>query len=221
MTGMPRTAAEVWRRLFLHNVAFSDNHGRLDALYVLKDPWKIDTPKDQSRLRSTNDLISRNFGHVRRLLEVGCGEGYQSRELLKICDELIGVDVSRRAVRRAQRLCPDGTFLVGDIFSDVLVDGQPFDLVVACEVLYYMKDVASALEQLSELGVGCVVSYYMGMADRLDPFVLQTPGVRTHTIRHAGWSWKVAWWRMSRRRPNQGAVDGLIGAANLPAGPLY
>jgi SAM-dependent methyltransferase len=188
-----------WTRIPLHGVHFSDRYGRLDLLYRIRDPWEMETEQQRYRFRETNRLIEANFGRVGRILEVGCGEGHQSEELLRVCDELVGIDVSARAVERARERCPDATFAAGDVF-DSRLDEESFDLVLGCEVLYYMKDVASALDRFSALGRGCLVSYYAAPAKQLDPLVDAVDGVESETIRYGDSSWKVSWWRNGPER---------------------
>jgi Nodulation protein S (NodS) len=185
-----------WTRIPLHGVHFSDRHDRLELLYRVPDPWQMESEKQSFRFHETNRLIEEHFGRVATLLEVGSGEGHQSAHLLRVCDRLFGIDVSRRAVVRARRRCPDAVFAAADV-GDVeqVLPTMRFDLVVACEVLYYMSDVAGTLKRLSELGRACLVSYYDDPADRLDPHVLGIPGVESELIRHGESTWRVAWWR--------------------------
>jgi SAM-dependent methyltransferase len=193
---LPEILRTSWTRVALRNVHFADKHRRLNNLYCLRDPWEMETERQRFRFQETNRLIEANFGRVRRILEVGCGEGHQSQELLHVCDELVGIDVSARAVQRARERCPDATFEVGDVFAFTPSgSGRPFDLVLGCEVLYYVRDVAAALERFCELGNACLVSYYEGPAARLDPYVSAMPGVESTTVGEIGSSWKVSWWR--------------------------
>src|SRR5689334_14267290 len=107
----------LWKRYFLRDVRYRNDFGKLESLYLLEDPWQMDSPGEQFRFEQTNELIARQFGRVGSILEIGCGEAHQSLWLAQTCGQLTGVDVSARAIARAQRRCPAATFLVGDIFS--------------------------------------------------------------------------------------------------------
>ena len=183
----------MWQRIALRNIHYSDRHRRLDALYRMPDPWEMETERERFRFQETNRLIYRNIGRPVRLLEVGCGEGHQSQELLKTCDRLVGIDVSRRAVQRSAERCPHATFRVGDVLSCNPL--ERFDLVVACEVLYYMQDVASAIERISDLGQWCLVTYFDVHADRLDPYLEGIPEVKSDRFHYGDTGWKAFWWR--------------------------
>jgi len=145
------------------------------------------------RFAQTNRVIARQFGHVGSLLEIGCGEGHQSVHLATICDRLIGIDVSPRAVERARMRCANGEFLVGDAFSAGIGRG-PFDLVVACEVLYYSSNVNAFLNRMRQLGQNGLVTYYVRELAMLDPEILRIPDVALDMIEFNSVRWRVAWW---------------------------
>ena len=186
----------VWKSALLRGVHYGDSHGRLDALYRLHDPWGMEGEAEQFRFGETNRIILENMGHVGTLLEIGCGEGHQSLRLLQVCDSLHGVDVSARAIERARTRCAAATFSVGDLFSMTEREHRTrVDLVVACEVLYYMRDIRSTVSQLSSLGRSCLVTYYQGQAARLDPVIEAISGVRSERFAHGDTVWNAHWWK--------------------------
>src|SRR4051812_34342504 len=101
MPSIPISLRRLWTRVMLRGVHYRDRHQQLDMLYRVRDPWNLDSPREHFRFEETNRLITREFGHVPNLLELGCGEGYQSRHLEKVCDRLHGCDISANAVERA------------------------------------------------------------------------------------------------------------------------
>jgi SAM-dependent methyltransferase len=183
-------------RTFPCGADYRDEVERFNRLYLVRDPWSLNSESELFRFRQTNRLIVDNFGHLRSLLEIGCGEGIQSRHLQKVCDCLYGIDVSERAVRRARRRCPRDIFGAGDMYGlPQPLPSPPFDLVTACEVLYYMADVPRALRRLSELGRVCLISYYGGAREVLDKHAKEMPGVQFETVSYQDASWTLAWWR--------------------------
>jgi SAM-dependent methyltransferase len=182
-------------RAFPYGMHCRDEVARFDRLYLVRDPWSLNCDRERFRFRETNRLIIENFGHPHSLLEIGCGEGRQTSELQQVCDRLYGIDVSRRALRRAERRCPQATFAVGNAYGlSPFVQAPRFDLVTACEVLYYMADVPRAVKRLSELGRACLVSYYDGAHEVLDKYIKNIPGVRLEIVSYEDTSWKLAWW---------------------------
>ena len=187
---------KLWMRLALRGVQFADKHATLDRFYKVKDPWGMDSPRELFRFFETNQLIRTHFGRPNRILEIGCGEGHQSVELLKISDHVFGLDVSSRAISRARMRCPTATFAVGDISStQIAKQWVPFDLVVACEVLYYMKDVPAALAAMQRLGRGCFVSFVDSRRERLEPLIAAIPRTSSHRIEFQNLGWTAVWWR--------------------------
>lgn len=185
----------LWSRCLLRGVHYRDEHSKLDALYRIRDPWNMADESEQFRFQETNRRILATFGRVRSLLEIGSGEGHQSCELLKICDSLYGMDVSERAVSRARARCPKGAFSTGDIFDTESLRNLPYvDLVMACEVIYYMSDIESVIDRLSKLGRNCMVTYYQSQASLLDPYFLKMRNCCRDEFRYNAKTWRIAWW---------------------------
>src|SRR6516162_1356518 len=96
------------------------------------------------------------------------------------------------------RLSVDGAaFVAGDLTKVVRFINAPqrFDVVVACEVLYYIEDVPRALKQISDLGRHCLVTYYSSHREKLDQELAGIHFAGRETIRCDDHSWSVVWWR--------------------------
>lgn len=197
MKKLSRINAEMfrlWKRFVLRGLHYSSNYKRLDWLYFLKDPWKLTSPVENYRFEKTNELILQFFGKINSLLEVGCGEGFQSVHLVKICNELIGIDVSHRAIERAKLKCPKARYFCCDIYSDEILKYSPYNLVVACEVLYYVKDVLSFLTKADQLGEHCFFSYIVRESPILDAYIRSMKKAQLNEISFSDIKWRVAWW---------------------------
>jgi len=189
----------LWMRYALRGVAQSDNHSRLDLAYLVPDPWKLDSEPERARFRGTSERLERVFGRPRTILEVGCGEGIQSEYFARQCDHLTGIDVSARAIERARSRLPAAEFLVGDLVAQPWAnDVGRFDVVVACEVIYYMRDVPAFLAAMSRLGRGCMVTYFAAAERKMGQFVRVIPGVAMETLTHGEASWHIATWKPAR-----------------------
>ena len=187
---------DYWVRLALRRVHYTDRADKLDRLYRVEDPWHLQSAKEQGRFQWTNRLIAEQFGRPETILEIGSGEGHQSRYLTQACDRLYGIDVSPRAVRRARQRCPTAQFAAGGPFGFRFPDmPQPVDLVVACEMLYYVKDIPRFLDRLSQLGRACLVTYYAGQAAALAPYFADRPGCEREQFRADDTEWRAVWWR--------------------------
>jgi SAM-dependent methyltransferase len=191
---------DYWLRLALRGVHYAGPARRLDYAYLVEDPWQLASLKEQARFGWTNQLVADQIAPHDTILEIGCGEGHQSQYLARRCRQLYGIDISPRAVRRARRRCPEGSFAVGDPFSLRFRDMPPVvDLVVACEMLYYVKDIPGFLARISDLGYACLVTYYSGQAPSLDPYFAALPGVERSQFSSDMVTWIAVWWRNHQR----------------------
>ena len=191
---------KVWRRIALRNLTGTDNHKQLDRLYAMQDPWQMESLKEQFRFEMTNALVQAKVGRVGTLLELGCGEGHQSQHLATLCDQLYGLDVSPRAVERARKRLPAALFDVGTLpLVPRTPPGGRFDLVVACEVLYYMSDIATAVKAMNELGDACLVTFFGPSAGIVAKHVDGIPGIERGWFFHDPYAWLWVFWRPERR----------------------
>jgi trans-aconitate methyltransferase len=104
------------------------------------DPWKFATDGyERERHRTTLEhLPARPY---RSILEVGCGEGVFTDVLARAYPEaeILGVDVSERALARARLRVPEAgrvRFVCADILTHRT--DRRFDLVLCSETLYYL-----------------------------------------------------------------------------------
>lgn len=151
--------------------------------------------REQSRMRRSNELIVEAFGTVGSVLELGCGEGHQSVWLSQLGESLIGLDVSGRAIARARQRHPQGTYYVSDLQSYAQAHPTPLDLVTACEVLYYVGDVADTVRRMRSVARKCFVTYYHGQYElELDRQLSVIPGLQHEQFTFEGITWTSAWW---------------------------
>lgn len=186
---------KFWMRFILRGVRYNDDRRKFDSFYMVNDPWHMASPSEQYRFAETNRLILEKFGRVGSILEIGCGEGHHTFHLQQVCECLTGLDVSNKAVERARRRYSGSEFLVGDVFSQEIGARAPFDLVVACEVLYYMRDIPMALGRIRALGRNILVTYFTGEMETLDPHVLSLAGAVSKIIELKQARWRAVWWR--------------------------
>lgn len=195
-------ARRTWMKYALRGVRQSDAHGRLDLAYKIADPWHMNAAREQHRFAETNRVIQDHVSErFERVLEIGCGEGHQSEYLARLTDKLTGIDVSPTAVERARRRAPSVDFVAGDLFAQPWArEPGRFDLVTACEVLYYMSDMPRFLRAMDDLGGACLVSYFAPAARLCEAPVMAMPGARQMRFRHEDTEWVAAWWTGAARR---------------------
>jgi 2-polyprenyl-3-methyl-5-hydroxy-6-metoxy-1,4-benzoquinol methylase len=186
----------TWMKYALRQVKQNDAHDRLDRAYRLPDPWHMASEQEQARFAETNAIIERELGdRFDRVLEIGCGEGHQTEHLAALAGEITGLDVSELAIERARRRLPDAELLVGDVYAQPWANERGrFDLVTACEVVYYMRDLPRFLQTIDRLGRDCFVTYFKPAARKVAVHVDAMPAVEQTTFRYGDVEWVAAWW---------------------------
>lgn len=110
-----------------------------------EDPWGFAT-SDYERAKYADTLAALGDERFARALEVGCSIGVFTEQLAEQCGEVVGIDVSERALARARRRLggrPDVS-LAAMAFPEGMPAGA-WDLVVCSEVLYYLDAAAFGL----------------------------------------------------------------------------
>jgi cyclopropane fatty-acyl-phospholipid synthase-like methyltransferase len=193
---MRKAARRSWMKFALKGVSANDNYERLDLAYKIADPWNMESAMEQARFAATDRLIESAFGRVGSMLELGCGEGHQSQHLAKLCSRLHGLDISGKAIERARRRVPEAEFAVGDLATQPWGNERHrFDLVTACEVLYYIKDLPATIERMNYLGKACFVTFFAPAARRVGETLLSPPKVQRDWFYHGSTVWLACWWR--------------------------
>ena len=57
----------IWYRISMRGAGANDPFKQLDRLYMIRDPWHIDSPSEHQRLAATNEHVERAFGHQRQV----------------------------------------------------------------------------------------------------------------------------------------------------------
>ena len=88
---------------------------------------------------------------LRRVLDVGCGDGYLSLRLREVADQVVGLEPHGPSLELAQRRhsAPGVTFVQGDMLDAPFPDGS-FDAVTCVMALHHV-DEEVALQRLAEL----------------------------------------------------------------------
>ncbi len=75
-----------------------------------------------------------------RILDFGCGTGWMSATMSRM-GNVTGIDLSSKGIEHARKQCPQGTFVVGDVFEYRFQPGS-FDIVVSQEVIEHVNEQA-------------------------------------------------------------------------------
>ncbi len=109
---------------------------------------------------------------VGRILDAGCGTGYQTPFFLQAGYEYIGVDVSEQMLSIARARNPTARFEKMNLYS-LAFPNNHFDGFWACAVLQHLpkKQVGQALQELSRVtkpGGICFIAVTEGVGERME-----------------------------------------------------
>ncbi|MBU1261749.1 class I SAM-dependent methyltransferase [bacterium] len=82
-----------------------------------------------------------------KLLEIGCGTGYQLPYLIKRCKEHMGIDISLSSLNEAKKKAPDSLFILTDAKVLPFKDNS-FDVVFCLEVLEHIINPETVLLEI-------------------------------------------------------------------------
>ena len=87
-----------------------------------------------------------------KVLDLGCGSGFQSKYLTEAGMELVGVDFSEKMIEEAANNVPEASFLVMDMLDLDFPDDE-FDGVYARASLLHLKkkDVGKIIEKINQI----------------------------------------------------------------------
>ncbi|EDL48059.1 class I SAM-dependent methyltransferase [Erythrobacter sp. SD-21] len=144
---------------------------RFDTLFAADpDPWDFET-SSYERSKRAQTIAALGCRRFRIALEIGCATGVLTKELAKVCDRIIGIDVSDCALSIAQKRLRDISNI--ELRQGEIPNEWPaglFNLVVFSEVLYFLSEQeirdASARARQSMTGNGvCLLVNWTGPTD--------------------------------------------------------
>jgi len=129
-----------------------ESHDKIKEFYKKEDPWMYKTTEDDIRRKEYIVGILRSFGHFKRALDIGAGEGWITEGLPAA--ELWGYELSDHAASRfplgvGRIQCPRGKY----------------DLVVATGILYNHYDWERFVDMINDHASGIVLTCSMANAE--------------------------------------------------------
>lgn len=95
-------------------------------------------------------FIDLQNGTGKRVLEVGCGIAPISQILAERGFQAYASDISSYAIKNAKILQKNTSFFIQDITKKKKIH-QKFDIIIACEVVEHVRDLAKGLKNLKEM----------------------------------------------------------------------
>ena len=123
-------------------------HGRFLAERGAGEIWNWESPAGRRRWARRVDMLVGHLQHGMRVLELGCGTGYFTSELVKTGARITAIDISPELLELARRQVPEenATFVIENAYATSFAGGC-FDSVVGSSVLHHL-DVDRALAEI-------------------------------------------------------------------------
>lgn len=115
-----------------------------EEFYSQEDPYGMDKwYSNKKRREQSIELIYNLNIKFDICLELGCGEGRVTQEVIKICNEIIAVEISSKAIKRSKDLLRKYgeriRFIEADMY-EIEFNKNEFDLINALEALDYTNN---------------------------------------------------------------------------------
>jgi ubiquinone/menaquinone biosynthesis C-methylase UbiE len=111
----------------------------------------VRTRKDYYREHMNGPSLKRMIGDVKgkKLLDIGCGEGYFSRYFAGLSADVVGIDFSEEMIKAAKKeeiKCPLGVeYYIADAADLVFLESKSFDLAFSFMALMDITDFEAAI----------------------------------------------------------------------------
>jgi SAM-dependent methyltransferase len=123
-------------------------HGRFLAKYGAGEIWNWESPAGKLRWARRVKMLSKHLRAGMRVLELGCGTGYFTRELARSRADIVAIDVSPELLEIARANCPERTVRYEIQNASALsYPDAVFDSVVGSSVLHHLE-IEEALREI-------------------------------------------------------------------------
>ena len=123
-------------------------HGRFLAKYGAGEIWNWESPAGKLRWARRVKMLSKHLRAGMRVLELGCGTGYFTRELARSRADIVAIDVSPELLEIARANCSERTVRYEIQNASALsYPDAVFDSVVGSSVLHHLE-IEEALREI-------------------------------------------------------------------------
>src|SRR6267378_6094708 len=129
-------------------IAKEIQHGRFLAAHGAGEIWNWESPAGKLRWSRRVKMLSGHLEPGMRVLEVGCGTGYFTRELARLGADVIAIDISPELLEIAKANCSMSNlrYEIQDA-SALSYSNAMFDSVVGSSVLHHLE-IREALQEI-------------------------------------------------------------------------
>lgn len=123
-------------------------HGKFLLDNNAGEVWNWESPAGKLRWRRRVKMLCNNITKEHNVLELGCGTGYFTKELIKTEAEISTIDISPDLIESAKEKLQNNNvnFVLGDACNMPFEDSE-FDVVLGSSVLHHL-DINSAIKDI-------------------------------------------------------------------------
>ena len=123
-------------------------HGKLLSESGAGEVWNWESPAGRIRWRRRVEMLSSHLRPDMKVLELGCGTGYFTKEAARSGAEITAIDISNDLLEQARKEVPleNVKFLVENAYEMTFSDNS-FDTVIGSSVLHHLE-IDSALKEI-------------------------------------------------------------------------
>jgi ubiquinone/menaquinone biosynthesis C-methylase UbiE len=122
--------------------------------------WNWESPAGKIRWQRRVELLRSSLNNKMKVLELGCGTGYFTRQLAATGASIIAMDISPQLLAIARGECPAANveFLLGNAYALELPNSS-FDAVVGSSILHHLEITPALAEIYRVLRPGGIVRF--------------------------------------------------------------
>ena len=123
-------------------------HGKLLSESGAGEVWNWESPAGRIRWRRRVEMLTAHLRPEMKVLELGCGTGYFTKEAARSGAEITAIDISNDLLEQARKEVPleNVKFLVENAYEMTFSDNS-FDTVIGSSVLHHLE-IDSALKEI-------------------------------------------------------------------------
>jgi 2-polyprenyl-3-methyl-5-hydroxy-6-metoxy-1,4-benzoquinol methylase len=123
-------------------------HGKFLASHNAGEIWNWETPAGKIRWDRRVRMLTNSLKSGMKVLEIGCGTGFLTKEIVKKSVQLIAIDISEELIEVARKTILDSNveFIIENAYQ-MSFDDQTFNAVIGSSVLHHL-DVDLALKEI-------------------------------------------------------------------------
>lgn len=123
-------------------------HGKYLANHNAGEIWNWETPAGKIRWDRRAGMLTNSLKSGMKVLEIGCGTGFFTKEIIKKPVQLTAIDISPELIEVARKniLGPNVEFIIENAYKMAFND-QIFDAVIGSSVLHHL-DIDPALKEI-------------------------------------------------------------------------